>query len=126
MPGKVSVLMPVYQEGPFVGRILGDLLTQDLRRANGETVSLEVLVIDGGSTDETVTRVSEIAARDSRVRLLHNPARLSSAARALGVEAAKGDWLAVIDGHCRLPSRTLVRDMVDLFERTGADCLARP
>jgi succinoglycan biosynthesis protein ExoA len=31
-----------------------------------------------------------------------------------------------VDGHCRIPSRTLLRDMVELFERTGADCLARP
>jgi phenylacetate-coenzyme A ligase PaaK-like adenylate-forming protein len=31
-----------------------------------------------------------------------------------------------VDGHCRVPSPTLLRDMVDLFERSGADCLARP
>ena len=30
-----------------------------------------------------------------------------------------------VDGHCRIPSRTLLADMVALFERTGADCLAR-
>ena len=126
MGARVSVVVPVYQEGPFIGQLLDDLLSQDLRLGGGGEISLEVLVVDGGSTDETVARVTAARARDPRVRLLYNSARRSSAGRALGVEAATGDFVAIVDGHCRVPSQTLVRDMVELFERTGADCLARP
>jgi len=116
---RVSVVVPVYQEGEFIGSVLDDLLRQ-------RGVSFELIVVDGGSRDGTVERVRAVAARDPRVRLLQNPRRLSSAGRALGVEAARGEWIAIVDGHCRVPSDTLLCDMVELFERTGADCLARP
>ena len=117
----ISVVMPVRNEAAHIEAILGDVLSQSL----GE-LSLEVLVVDGRSTDATRELVAEVAARDPRVRLLDNPLQLSSAARARGSHHAKGRYIAVIDGHCRLPSDTLLRDMVALFERTGADCLARP
>lgn len=118
---QVTVVLPVRNEGPHIERVLEDILSQDLPPGD-----LEVLVVDGRSTDDTRERVERLAARDGRVRLLDNPRRLSSAARAIGADAARGRYVAYMDGHCRLPSRTLLADMVDLFERTGADCLARP
>ncbi|HXZ86611.1 MAG TPA: glycosyltransferase family 2 protein, partial [Myxococcota bacterium] len=126
MATLVSVVMPVYQEREFIALVLEDLLRQQLGLAAGGEAALEVLVVDGGSTDGTQELVRAVAARDPRVRLLLNPRRRSSAGRALGVEAARGEFVAIVDGHCRLPSASWLRDMVELFERTGADCLARP
>jgi len=121
----VTVILPVRNEGAHIETILADVLGQHLTY-QGATLGLEVLVVDGESTDDTAARVEAFAQRDTRVRLLSNPRRLSSAARALGSQAARGRYVAYVDGHCRLPSRTLLVDMVALFERTGADCLARP
>lgn len=118
---RVTVVLPVRNESGHIERVLADLLAQDL-----PATELEVLVVDGQSTDDTRARVEALAARDGRVRLLDNPRGLSSAARAVGAEAARGAYVAYVDGHCRIPSRTLLSDMVALFERTGADCLARP
>lgn len=117
----VSCVLPVRDEAAHIEAVLGDLLAQE-----AEGTPFEVLVVDGRSRDDTRARVAAVAARDPRVRLLDNPARLSSAARALGVAAARGRYVAFVDGHCRLPTRTLLRDMLDLFQRSGAACLARP
>jgi succinoglycan biosynthesis protein ExoA len=117
----VTVVVPVRNEAAHVEAVLDDLLAQDFPAAR-----TEVLVVDGASTDDTRARVEAVARRDGRVRLLDNPRRLSSAARAIGADAARGRYVAYVDGHCRIPSRTLLSDMVALFERTGADCLARP
>jgi GT2 family glycosyltransferase len=117
----VTVVVPVRDEAAHVEAVLSDLLAQDFPAGR-----MEVLVVDGRSSDDTRARVEAVARRDARVRLLDNPRRLSSAARAIGAEAARGRYVAYVDGHCRVPSRTLLSDMVALFERTGADCLARP
>lgn len=118
---RVTVVVPVRNEAAHIESVLDDLLGQTL--ASGD---LEVLVVDGRSTDDTRERVEAVAARDERVRLLDNPRQLSSAARAVGAKAARGAYVVYVDGHCRIPSRTLLADAVELFERTGADCLARP
>jgi succinoglycan biosynthesis protein ExoA len=120
-PPTVTVVLPVRNEGAHITAVLADVLGQETGGA-----SFEVLVVDGRSTDDTRARVEAVARTDARVRLLDNPLRLSSAARARGVAEARGRYIAFVDGHCRLPSRALLRDMVDLFEETGAWCLARP
>ena len=120
-PPAVTVVLPVLNEGAHIERVLADLLQQETDGA-----AFEVLVVDGRSTDDTRARVEAVAARDARVRLLDNPERLSSAARARGAEEARGRYVLFVDGHCRILSPRLIADMLALFERTGADCLARP
>lgn len=120
-PIDVTVVLPVRNEGAHVEAVLADLLAQE-----GPRERVEFLVVDGMSTDDTRSRVEAVSRRDPRVRLLDNPRRLSSAARAIGAKAARGRYVLYVDGHCRVPSRTLLADLVALFERTGADCLARP
>jgi succinoglycan biosynthesis protein ExoA len=117
----ITVVLPVRNEGAHIEAVLDDVLAQETGPA-----TFEVLVVDGRSTDDTRARVETVARRDPRVRLLDNPLRLSSAARARGAAEARGRFVAYVDGHCRVPSRTLLSDMLALFERTGADCLARP
>lgn len=117
----VSVVLPVRNEGAHIEAVLGDLRAQEL-----DGLQIELLVVDGESTDDTVARAEAIGREDPRVRVLTNPRRLSSAARAIGADAARGRFVAYVDGHCRVPNRRLLAEMVALFERTGADCLSRP
>lgn len=117
----ITVVLPVRNEAAHIGDVLADLRAQDL-----DPAEVEILVVDGRSTDATRERVGAIAAEDPRVRLLDNPVQLSSGARAVGAAAARGRYVAYVDGHCRIPSRTLLSDMLALFESSGADCLARP
>jgi hypothetical protein len=63
---RVSVLIPARNEEANIGACLAAVLVS-------EDVQLEVLVLDDGSTDGTAEIVSEVAARDQRVRLLHAP-----------------------------------------------------
>jgi len=125
VPPDLTVILPVRNESEHIEEILCDVLGQDLAHPGGRW-TLEVLVVDGESTDDTAARVRALARHERRLGLILNPRRLSSAARALGSQAARGRYLVYVDGHCRIPSRTLLADMVALFERTGADCLARP
>jgi GT2 family glycosyltransferase len=115
------VVLPVRDEGARLEAVLDDVLGQDFPRE-----AVEVLVVDGRSEDDTRARAERAAGADPRVRVLDNPRRLSSSARAIGAREARGRYVAFVDGHCRIESRSWLSSLVDLFERTGADCLARP
>lgn len=63
-----------------------------------KSVSLEVLVVDDCSSDDTRTVVGAVAERDPRVRLIALATNLGpGGARNAGIEAAKGRWIAVLD-----------------------------
>ncbi|MBX7106083.1 MAG: glycosyltransferase family 2 protein [Gemmataceae bacterium] len=117
----VTIIVPVRNEELHLAETLLPLFEQDYPEDR-----FEILVIDGRSTDGTVSVVELLRADHTQLHLLDNPRRLSSAARNIGVRAARGEYIVVVDGHCELRSRTYLSDMVRAFERTGADCLGRP
>src|SRR4051794_26830844 len=72
----MSVIVPVRNEARFVAHTVEQLVHQDYPVGR-----FEILVVDGRSTDDTREIVSSLAAIHPNVKLLHNPRRLSSAAR---------------------------------------------
>lgn len=64
----VSVLMPVYNSAKFVRAAVNSILSQTLS-------SLELIVIDDGSTDGSLRILKELASRDSRIRVHSRPNR---------------------------------------------------
>jgi succinoglycan biosynthesis protein ExoA len=118
---SVTVVAPVRNEAAFIADTLDQLLDQEL-----EGIDLEVVVVDGQSTDETREIVKQFAERYPGIRLLENPKRLSSAARNQAIRNSVGDYVVIIDGHCEIPSRRYFIELVRAFEESGADCLGRP
>jgi succinoglycan biosynthesis protein ExoA len=91
---RLSVIVPIRNEAAFVESCLKSVL------AAAPQGGLEVLVVDGMSDDGTDLLVEQMAAQDSRVRLLRNPARFVPQSMNIGLEAARGEYLGRIDGHC--------------------------
>lgn len=117
----VTVIVPVRNEAWFIAGTIGQLVAQDYPADR-----FEVLVVDGRSDDATRMIAMEMAAIHRQVRVLDNPGRLSSAARNVGLAASRGELIVVVDGHCDLEGRDYLRNVVDAFQRSGADCLGRP
>ncbi|MDB5308783.1 MAG: glycosyltransferase family 2 protein [Gemmataceae bacterium] len=118
---SVSVIVPVRNEARVVEPALRALLTQDFPRDG-----FEVIVADGGSTDETVPVVRRLQAEFPNLQLVFNPASLSSAGRNAALRLATKDVAVVVDGHCTLPDRFYLRNLAAAFETSGADSLGRP
>ncbi len=117
----LSVVLPVLNEARDIGRLLGELKGQ-IPPAGG----LEILVVDGGSTDGTRAIVAGLSQTWPALRLLENPRKLSSAGRNVGVRAARGSYVLFLDGHCALLRSDYLARVVALFESTGVACLSRP
>ena len=85
----VSVVIPTHNRVHLLRRCLGTVLSQ-------LDVSVEAIVVDDGSEDDTAGYVNGID--DDRVRLVrHEMPQGVSAARNSGLERARGDWVAFLD-----------------------------
>jgi len=92
----VSVVIPALNEERALSACLDSVLAQTHR-------DLEVLVVDGGSTDHTRELVAQYQAVDDRVRLVENPRRIPPAALNEAARAMRSDWLIRIDAHATVP-----------------------
>lgn len=117
----ISVIVPVLNEAAFIADTLQQLLEQRY-----DAAGFEVIVADGGSTDDTRAIVAALQTRYTHLRLLDSPRRWSSAGRNIAVRAARGDILLLIDGHCELRNPHYLQDLADAFSESGADCVGRP
>lgn len=87
----ISVIVPVYKVEQYLPQCVESLLNQTCP-------NLEVLLVDDGSPDGCGSLCDGYAERDSRVRVIHKPNGGLSDARNAGIEAARGDYLAFVDG----------------------------
>ncbi len=89
-----SIVIPVYNRAALVRRAVMSCLTQ-------RHPSVEVIVVDDGSTDDTVARVAEIV--DPRIRLIRQPSNCGvSPARNRGADHARGEWVVCLDSDDEL------------------------
>jgi len=104
----VSVIVPAYNEQDAVIGVLEDL--DRVMRATGRTY--EILLVDDGSTDETVQRSRTV---EGVQVISHGQNRGTGAARTTGVRAAKGRYLVSIDADDTYPVEA-IPDLLDRLE----------
>ncbi|WP_458071086.1 glycosyltransferase family 2 protein [Rhodanobacter sp. BL-MT-08] len=87
----VSVIMPVYDAARWLHKGVDSVLQQTHRQ-------LELIAVDDGSQDESLTILNAYARADPRVRVLRQPTNSGvAAARNAGIAAAQGDYIAFLD-----------------------------
>lgn len=98
---RVSVILPVWNGEPFLAAAIQSVLAQTFR-------SLELIIIDDGSTDGTAAIAQEYARRDGRVVLLRTEHGGLSHALNAGIAAARGRYVARMDADdVSLPARLM-------------------
>lgn len=117
----ISVVIPTFNEAKFIESTLNQIHEQTYPSA-----LVEILVVDGGSTDGTCEIVKNWKEKSGRaITLLLNPKKLSSSARNIGLAAATGEYILFIDAHVYIPSNQLIEDMVSVAKQENALVLGR-
>jgi glycosyltransferase involved in cell wall biosynthesis len=86
----VSVITPAWNAGAYIGDTLASVLAQTF-------TDWELLIVDDGSTDDTVAIVERAVDADPRIRLLHQSHGGPSSARSLAMSRARGQFFAFLD-----------------------------
>ncbi len=88
---RVSVIMPIYNVEAYLREAVGSVMAQTLG-------DWELIAVNDGSSDGSLKLLEELAASDSRIRVITQPNSGKSVARNRGAEAARGDYLYFMDG----------------------------
>jgi len=110
---KVSIIVPVYNVAAYLPACLESIRVQTWRE-------IEVILVDDGSTDESLSLCRAAAERDARFRVIHQQNAGVSAARNAGLAAATGQYLQFVDGDDRLLSNA-TEVLVHAALSTGTD-----
>jgi succinoglycan biosynthesis protein ExoO len=113
----VSFIIAAYNVEPFIESAVTSALQQT-------DVTVEVIVVDDASSDQTADKVAALADQEARLTLLRRKTRGGpSAARNAAMDAARGTWLAILDSDDLVaPERS--RRLLDLAAATSADVVA--
>lgn len=121
----ISVICPVYNESKYFASFIKSILAQDYSKEN-----MEVLLIDGMSTDNTREIMDDFAKRYSFIKLLDNPYQNVSQALNIGIKASIGEIIIRLDIHCLYPFdyfSTLVEKLIELnADNVGGVIYTRP
>lgn len=88
----VSVVITAYNVGPFIAQAIESVLGQTHK-------DIECVIVEDCSTDDTVAGIKRASLGDKRVRMVQNSENMGAgASRRRGIEAAKGDYILLLDG----------------------------
>lgn len=90
----ISIIIPSYNRAEFLKEAIQSVLDQDYFSCDSEASLFELLVIDDGSTDQTKTVVDSFS---SPIVYRYQDHKGVSAARNLGIELSRGDYVAFLD-----------------------------
>ena len=110
----VSVIIPMLNELGHIEPCIDGFLEQSY-----PSELIEILVIDGGSTDGSREVVAALGEDYPQVRLIDNPRRLAAAAANIGIANSKGDVLSFLSAH-GVPDADYVDTSVRMLLETGA------
>lgn len=113
MEEKVSIIVPVYNAAPYLGRCMDSLLGQTYPNT-------EILLVDDGSTDASGGICDGFAHTHSNVRVFHTPNAGVSAARNRGMEECRGEYLTFVDADDVLADGAL-EALVRMMEEENGD-----
>ncbi len=121
----LSVICPIYNEEKYIARCIESIMAQDYPKDD-----LEVLFVDGMSTDRTREIIASYLPQCPYLRVLDNPQKIVPPALNIGIREAKGDIIIRLDAHAIFPKNyfsELVKNLSALgAENVGGVCRTLP
>lgn len=86
----ISVIVPIYNTQGFIPRCLDSILNQSY-------VNMEIILVNDGSTDDSLFVCEEFAAKDKRIQIISQPNQGIIAAKRAGIKLSRGEYVMFVD-----------------------------
>ena len=117
---KISIVVPCFNEQEVLPMFYEEL-NKVIKKIDG--VDLELILVNDGSRDKTLEILKEMAAYDERVKYISFSKNFGKeAAMFAGLEAATGDYVAIMDADLQDPPKLLI-EMYNILENSDYDCV---
>ena len=107
---KVSIIIPVYNTEKYIRQTVESIMSQTLKE-------LEIIIINDGSTDESLKIVEKLALQDNRIQTYSQANQGVSVARNEGIARAQGEYIYFMDSDDLLDTDALDNVLPLGFER---------
>lgn len=88
---KLSIIVPIYNVEKYLPQCIDSILNQDY-------VDFELILVNDGSPDDSLSICRQYAEKDKRVRVINKPNGGSTSSRKAGAKIAKGEYVICVDG----------------------------
>lgn len=110
---KISVIVPVYNASEYLEDCVSSILKQTYK-------NLEVILVDDGSTDDSLKVCKDIQLKDERVKVVHQNNAGPGAARNKGIDESTGEYVAFVDSDDYIDTE-MYKTLMDLMQKYQAD-----
>ena len=110
---KVTIVVPIYNTANYITKCVNSITSQTYR-------NLEILLIDDGSTDESLEICNLLAQRDLRIKVVHQSNRGLAETRNRGIELATGEYICFIDSDDYIEN-SMIEKLLKKIEETNSD-----
>ncbi len=86
----ISIIVPVYNKAKYLDKCLNSVLEQTYK-------DLEIILVDDGSKDNSLSICEDYAKRDNRIKVFHKENGGAASARNLGLDNSKGEYIGFVD-----------------------------
>lgn len=112
---KLSVIIPIYNTEKFLSRCIESIINQTF-------LNMEIILVNDGSTDNSLTICREYAGKDGRIKVIDKKNEGAGPTRNMGIEVASGEYLAFPDSDDRMELDAYER-CIEIIEDSNVDLL---
>lgn len=109
---KVSVIIPIYNGEKYFADCIQSILDQSF-------TNIEIIVINDGSTDGSLSLIKRYAQNDSRIVVINQKNKGVSAARNAGLSKARGDYIMFVDADDYIARKDALELLIDFAKENG-------
>lgn len=103
----VSIIVPMYNASLYIQDTIESILKQTYK-------NFELIIVDDGSTDDSVQIVHHLLKQDNRIKLLSQENKGAGGARNYGIREAKGKYIRFVDSDDFIPNDS-IQKMLDII-----------